>query len=202
MCIATRFGITPGCSHWRVLHAAASIPSPPQFIRSAIMLFPWQVKERDENGYLPLHRAAMCIRNEGIDENQYWLNKGVNQKPIYFRLFPENRSEDNPITIFVKSYPDGAKALDYNNRLPLHWALETGKKWHEGVKSLVIAAPFALSTRDSTYRIYPFMMAAMRGDVENTFHLLLENPMMVHSGILEIKEQPRVRKKIRLECCS
>ena len=174
----------PGCSHWRVLHAAASIPSPPQFIRSAIRLFPWQVRERDEQGYLPVQRAAMCLRTEGVDENQYWLNEGVNQKPLYFRLFPENRAVDNPITIFVNAYPDGAQALDKDFKLPLHWAIETGKQWNEGVQTLVKAAPLALATRDGQHHMYPFMMAAMNGNVGLTFKLLMANPMIVQSGIL------------------
>lgn len=179
----------PGCSHWRVLHAAASIPSPPQFIRSAIKLFPWQVRERDEEGYLPIQRAAKCLRTEGVDENQYWLNKGVNQKPIYFRLFPENRAEDNPITIFVNAFPDGAKALDKDFKLPLHWAIETGKEWNEGIQSLVEAAPLALATRDGQNHLYPFMMAAMISNVSLTFKLLLENPMMVQSGTGGVTEE-------------
>ena len=180
----------PGCKRWRVLHAAASIPSPPQFIRSAIMLFPWQLRERDEEGYLPLQRVSMCYRREGVDENQYWLNKGVNQKPLYFRLFPENRAQDNPITIFVNAFPDGARALDKDFKLPLHWAIETGKQWNEGVQSLVQAAPLALGTRDGKHRLYPFMMAAMIGNVGLTLQLLLENPTMVKSGIASKREEP------------
>lgn len=200
----------PGCARWRVLHAAASIPTPPQFIRSAIMLFPWQVRERDEEGYLPLHRAAMCDRSEGVDEEQYWLNKGVNQKPLYHRLYPENRAEDNPITIFVNAFPDGARALDKDFKMPLHWAIETGKQWNEGVQSLVKAAPLALGTRDGKLGVYPFMMAAMIGNLDLTLELLLENPMMVASGISpEGKEPARerpfinghslARKKAKLE---
>ena len=147
------------------------------------MLFPWQVCERDEEGYLPLQRASMCYRREGVDENQYWLNEGVNQKQLYFRLFPENRAQDNPITIFVNAFPDGARALDKDLKLPLHWAIETGKQWHEGVQSLVQAAPLALGTRDGEHFLYPFMMAAMIGNLSLTLQLLLENPTMVESGI-------------------
>mmetsp|Transcript_4072 Transcript_4072/g.6375 ORF Transcript_4072/g.6375 Transcript_4072/m.6375 type:complete len:600 (-) Transcript_4072:395-2194(-) len=173
----------PGCSKWRVLHAAGSIHSPPQFLRSAIQLHPWQLRERDNEGYLPLHRAAMRSRPKGVDESQYWLNKGIAKKPLYFRLHPENRAKDNPVTIFVEAYPEGAQSLDKDFKLPLHWAIETRKKWNEGVESLVKAAPLSLSTRDMSHRLYPFMIAAMINDLNLTFQLLIANPMMVQSGI-------------------
>mmetsp|Transcript_19069 Transcript_19069/g.28263 ORF Transcript_19069/g.28263 Transcript_19069/m.28263 type:complete len:599 (+) Transcript_19069:31-1827(+) len=189
----------PGCSKWRVLHAAGSINSPPQFIRSAIKLHPWQLKEHDDEGYLPLHKTAMSSRPRGVDENQYWLNKGIAKKPIYFRLHPENRAKDNPVTIFVEAYPKGAQSLDKDYKLPLHWAIETGKKWDEGVESLVNAAPLSLSSRDMQYRLYPFMLAATINDLNLTFKLLILNPMMVRSGIFfeEHSLPPPITKKAR-----
>jgi len=189
----------PGCSKWRVIHAAVSIPSPPQFIRSALKLHPWQAQERDDEGYLPLQRAAMSRRPRGVDEEQYWLNKGINKKPIYHRLHPECREEDNPVSILVKAYPGGARALDKDFKLPLHWAIETGKKWNEGVQSLVNAAPLSLSSRDTTYRLYPFMLAAMVDDFDLSYRLLRANPMAVQCGITheEQSSQSPPRKKLK-----
>lgn len=188
----------PGCSRWRILHSVGCIPSPPHFVRSAIKLHPWQLRERDEEGYLPLQRAAMCKRPEGIDENQYWLPNGINQRALYARCLQENRSKDNTISIFVEANRDGAQVLDKDMMLPLHWAIETGKQWNEGVQSLVAAAPLALATRDGNHHLYPFMMAATIGNLCLTFNILLSNPMMVQSGILHQAEQ--LRKAPLLKC--
>jgi ankyrin repeat protein len=191
----------PGCSHWRVVHAAASIQSPPQFIRSAVHLFPWQLKERDEHGYLPLHLAAMCQRPGGVDESHYWLSKDINHKTLSSKLLPENRAEDNPITILVEAYPGAARAMDKDLRLPLHWAIETDKQWNEGIQSLVKAAPLALSTRDGLYHMYPFMLAGVAGNLDLTFELLLGNPMVVLSGVgmVQEAEQPCSHESKRLK---
>lgn len=173
----------PDCSHWRVVHAVGSVPSPQHFVRSAIKLHPWQLRERDEEGYLPLHRAAKCERPEGIDEGQYWLPKGINKKALYKRCHPENRSEDNTVSIFIHAYPEAARVLDNDLRLPLHLAIQTDKQWDEGVRSIVNAAPLALATRDPDNHLYPFMMAAMCDNLNLTLELLLSNPMMVQSGL-------------------
>jgi ankyrin repeat protein len=81
----------------------------------------------------------------------------------------------------VNAFPEGAKALDKDFKLPLHWAIETGKEWNEGIQSLVEAAPLALATRDGQNHLYPFMMAAMISNVSLTFKLLLAKP---HDGAI------------------
>jgi ankyrin repeat protein len=174
----------PGCSHWRILHALGSIPSPHHFVRSAIKLYPWQLRERDEEGYLPLQRAAMCKRPEGIDENQYWLPRGINQRALYVRCLREDRPRDNSISIFLEGDSSAAGVLDKDMKLPLHWAIESGKQWNEGVESLVNAAPLGLATRDGQNHLYPFMMAALTGNVSLTLDILLANPMVVQSAIV------------------
>jgi ankyrin repeat protein len=174
----------PGRSRWRILHSLGSVPSPHHFVRSAIKLFPWQLRERDEDGYLPLQLAAMCQRPKGIDENQYWLPKGINKKALYVRCLREDRSHDNTISIFLEGDRGTASVLDKDMKLPLHWAIETGKQWDEGVQSLVDAAPLALATRDGQRHLYPFMMAAIAGNLSLTLHILLANPMVLQSGIV------------------
>ena len=63
------------------------------------------------------------------------------------------------------------------------------------MQSLVQAAPLALGTRDGKYQLYPFMMAAMIGNLDLTLQLLLENPTMVESGIaIEGEELSRKRQ--------
>jgi ankyrin repeat protein len=175
----------PGCAEWRILHALGCIPSPHHFVRSAVQLYPWQLKQYDENGYLPLQLAAMCKRPRGIDKNQYWLPEGINKRALYVRCLQEDRSRDNTLSIFVDGYRAAASILDQHQKLPLHWGIESGKQWNEGIKSLVDAAPLALTTRDGQRKLYPFMIAATIGNVSLTFNLLLSNPMVVRSGIIQ-----------------
>lgn len=174
----------PGRSKWRILHSLGSVPSPHHFVRCAIKLYPWQLRERDEDGYLPLQLAAMCQRPRGIDENQYWLPQGINKKALYVRCLREDRVHDNTISIFLEGDRGTASVLDKDMRLPLHWAIETGKQWDEGIQSLVDAAPLALATRDGQRHLYPFMMAAITGNLSLTFRIIIANPMVLQSGIV------------------
>jgi len=47
-----------GKGKFRVVHAAASTPCPQAILRMARVMYPQQVRERDEKGNLPLHLAA------------------------------------------------------------------------------------------------------------------------------------------------
>ena len=162
-----------------VNHAAAATPSPPQFMRCSIDLYPWQLAMPDKDGFLPLHLACKVLRPEGICDQFYWMKKDIAIEAICFRLIPEDRAKDNPITILTDAYPKGASTLDRHGNLPLHSAILSGKGMIDGIQSLINAAPMALSTRNMEHGLYPFMLAAMTGDVSLSLDLLLANPMMV-----------------------
>jgi ankyrin repeat protein len=166
-----------------VNHAAAAIVSPPQFIRCNIGLYPWQLSKPDEQGFLPLHLACKVLRPEGISDKFYWLKKDIAIDQLYFRLIPEDRAKDNPITILTDAYPKGASTLDRQGNLPLHLAILSGKGMIDGIQSLINAAPMALCTRNVEHGLYPFMLAAMTGDPSLSLDLLLANPMMIQSGL-------------------
>lgn len=113
------------------------------------------------------------------------------------------------ITKLLQMYPAGAKCQGKNGALPLNLALASGKKWHEGVETLLRAAPQALYTRDLYFGgMYPIMIAAgmacdyccyrisheeekessvqqkekvtaTTADLETIYHLILEDPVFV-----------------------
>ena len=54
-------------------------------------------------------------------------------------------------------YPNAAKIPDKHGRLPLVLAIQSGK---QTLRELILAAPQALTTRDITTHLYPFLIAA------------------------------------------
>jgi ankyrin repeat protein len=170
------------CETFSVNHAAAAVVSTPHFMRCSIKLYPWQLSEHDEDGNLPLHLACKVLRPHGINDKFYWLKKDVAYDFLYFRLLPEDRATDNPITILTEAYPKSASTLDRDGNLPIHSAILSGKQMIDGIRSLIQAAPMTLSTRNAEHRLYPFMLAAMIGDVNLTLELLLANPTMINVG--------------------
>jgi ankyrin repeat protein len=180
-----------------VVHAASAVPSPADFLRASIMLHPWQVTAGDEDGNLPLHLACKVLRPHGINHGFYWMKKDIAYKQLAFRLVPEDRPRDNPITILTEAYSKGASTLDNEGNLPLHSAIVSGKGMVDGIHSLVQAAPMALATRSMADRLYPFMLAAMSDDLSLTLDLLLANPMMVQGGINVYSEDKPAAKRIR-----
>jgi hypothetical protein len=66
----------------------------------------------------------------------------------------------------------------------------------DGISSLIQAAPMTLSMKNAEHQLYPFMLAAITGDVNLTLELLLANPTMVNVGHHPTTEPPE--KKARL----
>lgn len=87
----------------------------------------------DENGWLPLHVAAAN---------------------------PNNDKKRMIIKALVGRYPLAVMMKDARRRLPIHLALEQGALWVDGVSMLVEIQPSALSIRDGTKGLLPFMVAA------------------------------------------
>jgi ankyrin repeat protein len=192
---------------WRVVHAAMAVRVPPLFIRAAIDLHPWQIRERDENLNLPLHLSSKIhYQSVGCDDEHIWAHKDVAKEYVHFRLVKEDRERDAPIAICLKYFPDGARYLDAEGSLPLHCAVRTGKGWIEGVKQLISVEPMALQSKDGVYGMYPFMLAAMEDNntLDMVFRLLQANPSVVEGGIftrcsLQMKQYASM--KVDVEDC-
>jgi ankyrin repeat protein len=78
-----------------------------------------------------------------------------------------------------------ATVMDYQGRVPLHLAAETGRSVDAGLKELWKAAPVALTLPDPTTGLYPCLLAATRreGDegcsLDTIFSLLRETPWLI-----------------------
>jgi len=175
------FQETYGKPLYSIVHAISAIVSTPHFLRVNLRLYPWLISEYDDDGHLPLHKACRVERPDGINESFYWMKPSTQFEKFYFRLIPETREKDNPITILTEQYPKAASVLDpETGNLPLHAAILSGKTMTDGIKSLMNAAPLTLSTRNLKHRLYPFQLSAMMdNDLDVTYELLLANPMMV-----------------------
>jgi hypothetical protein len=55
------------------VHAIGVVPSPPQIMRPALKLYPWQVREHDSTGNLALHLPCRQQLKHGFDDLQSWL---------------------------------------------------------------------------------------------------------------------------------
>mmetsp|Transcript_35190 Transcript_35190/g.76354 ORF Transcript_35190/g.76354 Transcript_35190/m.76354 type:complete len:488 (-) Transcript_35190:117-1580(-) len=177
----------PEGTTFRPLNAAASLKVPAEFVAFMADLYPEQLQQADETtGWTPLHSACAA--------------------PVYKRapVYPEDdgmtpprrSSEDmqlepTPVQILVRKYPPAASVADRQGNLPLHTALESGKKWATVIRficstsmdglgfpvgsdirlrsypaeieALVSAAPFTLRVKDDQ-NLYPFQIAAANAD--------------------------------------
>jgi len=76
----------------------------------------------------------------------------------------------------------GASASIRNKkgRAPLHLAALNKVSWKEILYPLVQATPDSLCWKDPTTRLYPFMLAALVNDTDNTFQLLKAAPHVLN----------------------
>ena len=61
----------------------------------------------------------------------------------------------------IKIGADRAAYCRYNDRLPLHYALDCGKTWYE-IRPMVSKKRRTVRTRDPITKLYPFQLAASR----------------------------------------
>mmetsp|Transcript_25809 Transcript_25809/g.40020 ORF Transcript_25809/g.40020 Transcript_25809/m.40020 type:complete len:460 (-) Transcript_25809:138-1517(-) len=157
---------------WHELHTAVTIFNEiSEEMFTLILCFSQgQVMKRNRHGQLPLHIAASTSA--------------------------ESKSSLHVITSLLDCNADAASEADSNGKLPLDLALECGKAWDEGVAVIFEAYAKAVSIRDCSSSLFPFMIASViedadcnwlglsensRGDdsllrLNNTFELLLRYP--------------------------
>eukprot|EP00957_Ditylum_brightwellii_P068304 5185442-Ditylum_brightwellii.AAC.1 len=148
------------CTHW-IVHEAVAMSCPPLFVRFAAALHPEQLQQREgKYGRLPLHLAAVAE---------------------YPSLLDASDPETN-IQVLIQLYPDAALCEDYNGKLPIHLALESGKLWDESMQDMFMAWPSSLSIEDRTSCLVPFMLAAVgkKADINTIYSLLCEGPCEVN----------------------
>lgn len=108
-------------------------------------------------------------------------------------------SQPSVIEILLQANQEAASAAacvpDPIGRLPLHWALATGKKWEQGVKPLVQVYPEALTVLDVETKLYPFMLAAQVGDMDlGTIYEVLRLDPAMFDGLAHMAKQATAAK--------
>ena len=160
-----------------LLHACVALALPPEVIWHCANMHRDQVTEADEsNGRTPLHYAAKTIiqrRDEGDGTN--------------------DASEVIDILLSSSMFGsiEAASIADRNNRLPLHYATESGAEYDEGVKILVRVYPSSLEERDARTGLFPFALAAScsspeissSASVDTIYRLLREGPSVIESSL-------------------
>jgi ankyrin repeat protein len=156
------------------LHIAASRCTPPSLFPFMMQVYKDQLSSEDLHGRTPLSIAC--------------------QSPA------ANRSFDilTKIQFLLKEDPSQAKHPDSKSggRLPLHLALGSGICWNDGIESLIMEYPSALSERDPLSGLYPFALAAIQDHTKSAkvnakdtsdhhllttvYNLLREEPSLVN----------------------
>ena len=71
------------------------------------------------------------------------------------------------IQILLEASPEAASySHPRTGRIPLHFAILSGKSWHEGVCPMLEVYPDGIMVVDSVTGLYPFMLAASVGSSE------------------------------------
>ncbi len=161
-----------------VVHAAAAQDCPVEVIDIAILLFPSQVKKQSFDGSIPLHLAAGA--------------------PVYVKQHYEHDQVSNPIDSLSKAYPSGALIFDGRGLLPIHIAIRIGKKWDEGISSLVMAEPRSLNVPDPLTGLFPSMLAAYCYFRRNPAASMILRKVQNRVGLLDWKTMTERQKEIMM----
>ena len=158
-----------------ILHAAAATYCPIDLIRFILRLFPELAKERDSRGRLPLHLVASTkldgYRNEELDEYKFNI---IDNECETLQL----KHDTSKLKLIIQSYPKAAHALDFKNKLPLHYAIEVGQGWFGGVLELLNGNLEVLQIVDEASNMYPFQKSACSAgsDLDTVYELFRAFP--------------------------
>lgn len=175
---------------FRAVHAAAAVDCPRPVVKMAVHVYPHQLSEKDENGLTPLLIAcqARVFKVRDLSDEGYALEDIVHgdEDEVYgmgsFEQSDDAGQQPSVIEILLNANQADATAMacvpDPLGRLPLHIALETGKKWNEGVRDLIEVYPDSLTTPDPTNTLWPALVAAEgdRVDLGTVFEVLRADP--------------------------
>ena len=194
----------------RILHAAGQFDCPRAVVKIACLLYPHQLEEMDDEGRTPLMLAAQApvfklrdLSDEGFTllEDVVYGNE-TSDEPTSSSSLSEshnNRNNDNDQEEFGaagSAHPSVIEIVlqaslehgyfsalwpDKHGQLPLHAALQSGKKWNEGVKELVEAYPEALGVQHPPTKLFPFLLAAEDDpdNLDTVYHLLRHSPSLM-----------------------
>jgi hypothetical protein len=174
---------------FRALHAAAAVDCPRAIVKIATILHPDQLEDLDEKGLTPLLIAAKApiFKVRDLSDDGYLLEDRIHGDENFDALsndedLVEESQASAVIDILVQTTTTSTACIPSPcGRIPLNWALMTGKKWGEGIRALVQAYPDGLSMADTETGLYPFMLAAVgdKADCSTIFDLLRHDPSLV-----------------------
>lgn len=172
-----------------VVHAASAVDCPRPVVKIAARVFSQQLAMRNANGLTPLLLAAKApiFKARDLSDDGYLFEDVVHGDESGGSDDEEESpdSESSVIEILLQANQGEATAAaclpDSCGRLPLHLALESDKKWNQGVCQLVEVHPEGLAHLDTTTQLYPFMLAAQgeRSDLNTVYEVLRFNPSVL-----------------------
>ena len=167
----------------------------------------------DEFGRLAIKKKAIfcalidAIMSDNVDSKRLLrdlLNKCLIQLSTAGYYYSGWSSGTNSHSIHVQKvielYPSVARMMDKDKRLPLHHATDLGNVTTASFRVIMEVCKAykpAASIRDPVTGLYPFQLAASKGNYKASFSLLLENPNLVSSAINGAKVSGRKRKRMR-----
>lgn len=155
---------------FQIVHSAVGVATcPPHLVRLAIKLKPEQVEEPDINGNLPLHIAAMT---KYPDINYSDENLGV-------------------VDSILSLYPEAARIPNDSGKLPLCLAIESGKTWDNGIRSIIEAHPGGLATIQIEVRLFHRILEQISKDFPQRvfFEVIKSNPEILSERTYLVEER-------------
>lgn len=173
---------------FRALHAASGVDCPRAVVKIATIVYPEQLEFCNSKGDTPLLIAAkseifkvMDLSDDGyLFEDRVHGDSDRNNSDN-----PNDSSQDSSqpsvIDILLEARQEAASIRDTRGQLPLHLAINSGKRWDDGVKSILSAYPEALSAPDRRTNLIPFLQAASveTPDCGTIFELLRTDPSLL-----------------------
>lgn len=187
----------PSGKIFRPMHAASAIDCPRPVVKIATIVYKDQLLLRDESGMTPLLIASKTpvYKVRDLSDDGYMLEDRIHGDDTDDEAAYEedlDTSQPSVIDILTEAAPSAASMVDPSGRLALHLAIDTGKRWHQGVKAILDAYPDALSHEDFVDGLIPFLQAstAQRPDTGTIFELLRRDPaLLMHWASTRIRSR-------------
>ena len=171
-----------------MLHAAAAVDCPRPIVKIAARVLPHLLHVRDDDGRTPLMVAcdAPVYKVRDLSDEGFSLEHvvyGDNPVEVMETDDVELSGHATVIEILLQNNHSGAShgaaVTDPSGRLPLHIALNAGKRWHQGVRDLVECYPDSVKVADQSSKLFPFQLAASKADLSTCYELLRCHPDLV-----------------------
>lgn len=167
---------------FRIVHASVGLTGygcPPEMIKLALSVHPKQVQEMDEDGYLPIHIAAVASshiidqnKNDKDDNDDKESSSLLSEEERSFTSDDgsefsnrkwERRAFDKVIRLLLQKYPLSIRIPHgKSGRLPLILAMEAKKRtWNDGIQVLLRSYPAALESKEWNPKIYPSIFSLL-----------------------------------------